>query len=82
MKPDDKVIYCERHYQWLKDAGRWPSIHLPREAMVGTVTETGNGTVTVLWPTKPALMLVKTEVPHHLLPSRIHFPDNLEPLQP
>jgi hypothetical protein len=82
MNIDDKVIYCERHYKWLKDAGRWPSIHLPREAMVGRVTDVQGKMVTVLWPEKPALIIAMQEQRHHLLPTRIHFADNLEPLRP
>ena len=80
MKPDDRVIYSKRHCEWLKVAGRWPSPRLPRRRMVGRVVAVNDNTVTVLWPERPALLMSKYEIPHHLLPTRIHFPDNLERL--
>jgi len=45
----DTVRYCDRHHQYLKDIARWPSVHIPREALVGVVTNVTRRVVTVRW---------------------------------
>jgi len=45
----DTVCYCERHYEYLKDIARWPSIHIPREALSGVVTNVTHRHISVRW---------------------------------
>lgn len=51
VKPGDTVCFTDDFQQYLAAAGRWPSIHIPRTAMRGTVRDVRGTLVTVLWPT-------------------------------
>lgn len=70
MKPDDVVIYTQKHFEWLLDSNMWPSKHVPREALKGRVLAAGVGLVEVLWNQPP--LYKETNLKHY------HFSDNLE----
>jgi len=62
--PGDKVCYSKGHHEYLRDIALWPSSHIPRTALTGTVTDSTATTVTVEWA--------------HTSVQVKHFPSNLE----
>ena len=62
LQAGDRVVYAQRHHEWLAMAGKWPSKFVPRVAVRGTV-QSAEQTVTVKWDSGPVTQ---------------HFPDNLE----
>ena len=66
--PGDLVCYSERHYEWMKMAARWPSVHIPRTTLTGKVITSTATTVTVAWKMSSDTL--------------VHFPDSLEHLDP
>lgn len=45
----DTVCYTRGHYEYLKAINRWPSVHIPRQTLRGTVLEAPGHKVVVRW---------------------------------
>lgn len=81
-----KVIYSQKHYEWLVQAGIWPTTRWkgpePRENIVGEMTLSFHEPVTVDWGINRIYREMVGSRPT-LMPqtSFQHFRDNLEVLE-